>query len=111
MTGPAREPDKTPAMARLEEPARPESALPLASRIAFGLDWPRRHLFNSIPNTILTILCLWLLWETLPALLGWALIDAVWTGTPDSCRAADGACWALITEKHRFILFGLYPYY
>jgi hypothetical protein len=35
-------------------------------------------------------------------------------GTPDTkiCRDLKGigACWALITEKHRFILFGTYPY-
>jgi general L-amino acid transport system permease protein len=108
MTGAAKKPDETSARTRLEEPAGPEGAPP--SWLASKLAWPRRHLFNSIPNTILTILCLWLLWETIPSLVNWALVDAVWVGTPEACRAADGACWALITEKHRFILFGLYPY-
>jgi general L-amino acid transport system permease protein len=113
MTGTAREGDRAPATARLQEPAGPEGVTLRPwppSWMTSGLEWPRRHLFNSIPNTILTILCLWLLWQTVPSLLSWALIDAVWIGTPEACRAADGACWALITEKHRFILFGLYPY-
>lgn len=111
MTRAARDKDRPTAAARLEEPPGPQGVPPPASsRLAAGLQWPRRCLFNSIPNTILTILCLWLLWETLPPLVNWALRDAVWVGAPDACRAADGACWALIAEKHRFILFGLYPY-
>ena len=39
----------------------------------------------------------------------WALIDAVWTGSADDCRAATGACWAFVSHKLGFILFGLYP--
>jgi general L-amino acid transport system permease protein len=34
----------------------------------------------------------------------------VWRPDPKACRAAKGACWGLISEKHRFILFGTYPY-
>ncbi len=75
------------------------------------LGWPRRHLFNNVPNALLTLLCLWVLWETVPPLVAWALIDPVWSGDdPQLCRAAAGACWAFIETKHRFILFGLYPY-
>ena len=40
----------------------------------------------------------------------WALIDAVWRPDANACRAAHGACWGFIVEKHRFILFGTYPY-
>lgn len=40
----------------------------------------------------------------------WALVDAVWRPDPAACRAAHGACWGFIVEKHRFILFGTYPY-
>src|SRR6202030_2761889 len=47
---------------------------------------------------------------TVPPVIRWALIDAVWSA-PNSrtCRGA-GACWAFIAEKWRFILFGTYPY-
>ncbi|MEO3388136.1 amino acid ABC transporter permease [Mesorhizobium sp. CAU 1741] len=49
--------------------------------------------------------------------LDWAVLRAIWT-LPGStiadtqlCRVETaGACWALIREKYRFILFGLYPY-
>jgi len=40
----------------------------------------------------------------------WALIDAVWRPDAAACHAAHGACWGFIAEKHRFILFGTYPY-
>lgn len=40
----------------------------------------------------------------------WALLDAVWRPDPAACHAAHGACWGFIVEKHRFILFGTYPY-
>jgi general L-amino acid transport system permease protein len=40
----------------------------------------------------------------------WAIVDAVWRGTPGDCRAEGaGACWAFVGHKLRFLLFGLYP--
>ncbi|QOZ67341.1 ABC transporter permease subunit [Bradyrhizobium arachidis] len=42
-------------------------------------------------------------------LLRWGIVDAVWTGTPADCRAANGACWALLAEKGRLMMFGAYP--
>jgi general L-amino acid transport system permease protein len=52
------------------------------------------------------------------ALIGfvqWGLVNAVWTEPANdtaACRAVRGigACWAVIPEKYRFILFGTYPY-
>lgn len=46
----------------------------------------------------------------------WAVVSAIWTlprGSGSSlCRAAKGtgACWAVIHERFRFILFGAYPF-
>src|SRR5438552_16551414 len=79
------------------------------------LGWLRANLFNSVFNTILTILAVYLLAMTVPPLLRWVLIDAVWSApSGQACRAAmgheEGACWAFIGEKLRFILFGRYPY-
>jgi general L-amino acid transport system permease protein len=77
------------------------------------LRWLRANLFSSWPNTLLTLAVLWLLWRTVPPFIDWAFVNAIWHA-PDSklCRAAagEGACWAFIAEKHRFILFGTYPY-
>lgn len=73
--------------------------------------WLRRNLFNSASNTILTLLALWALFVTVPELVRWAIIDAVWqTDNPRLCREAAGACWAVVAEKHRVILFGTFPY-
>jgi general L-amino acid transport system permease protein len=84
------------------ERPRPVTAGPIA--------WLRANLFNSVPNTILTLLALYLLAVTIPPVIRWALIDAVWHGeTGRACRSG-GACWAFIAEKGRFILFGRYPY-
>ncbi len=84
------------------ERPRPVTAGPIA--------WLRANLFNSIPNTILTVAALYLLAVIIPPVIRWALIDAVWHAeTGRACRAG-GACWAFIAEKGRFILFGRYPY-
>jgi general L-amino acid transport system permease protein len=34
----------------------------------------------------------------------------VWRPDSSACRAAAGACWGFIADKHRFILFGTYPF-
>jgi general L-amino acid transport system permease protein len=77
------------------------------------LEWVRANLFSSVTNALLTLLALYLLWKIVPPFVNWALIDAIWQA-PNSkpCReaAGAGACWAFITEKHRFILFGTYPF-
>ncbi len=45
----------------------------------------------------------------------WALVHAVWTlpagDGSAACRAArgEGACWAVVHDRARFILFGAYP--
>ncbi|MCY9849615.1 amino acid ABC transporter permease [Pectobacterium jejuense] len=92
-------------------PALSLSAVP--SRLRTPLLWLRRHLFSSVPQTVLTLLLAVLMWNVGNNLLHWGILDAVWyAADPDICRAAAGAgaCWAVIVEKHRPILFGLYPY-
>ncbi len=74
------------------------------------MKWVRANLFGSWPETLATLLILWLLWKTLPPFIDWAFLDAVWQPDAKACRAAEGACWGFIAEKHRFILFGTYPY-
>jgi general L-amino acid transport system permease protein len=61
-------------------------------------------------NRVLTIVLALVVAAALVPFAQWALIDAVWRPDADACRAAHGACWGFIVEKHRFILFGTYPY-
>ncbi len=74
------------------------------------LGWARENLFASVPNTLLTLLALWLLWETIPPLVSWGVLNAHWTTGGDVCREGGGACWSLVTQRHRLMLFGVYPY-
>ena len=73
--------------------------------------WLRANLFNNIHNSVLTLLAVWALLVTLPGFISWAVAEASWM-TDDSkvCRTAAGACWAVIAEKHRVMLFGTFPY-
>jgi len=61
-------------------------------------------------SKVLTGVLALLIAVALAPLVQWALIDAVWRPDAAACRAAHGACWGFIVEKHRFILFGTYPY-
>jgi general L-amino acid transport system permease protein len=80
-----------------------------------ALRWLRANLFSSISSSVVTLVLLVLLLEALVGFVRWGILDAVWTvpGSDSSaCRAARGlgACWAVIGEKFRFILFGTYPF-
>ncbi|MSQ89744.1 MAG: amino acid ABC transporter permease [Betaproteobacteria bacterium] len=75
--------------------------------------WLRANLFSNWPNTIATLVIVWLAWKLLVPFFDWALVEAIWVASDtQTCRAAKGtgACWALIHEKHRFMLFGTYPF-
>jgi general L-amino acid transport system permease protein len=77
--------------------------------------WLRANLFSSLTSSIITLLLFALLAKMLIGFVQWGLVDAVWSvpgNDTGACRAARGlgACWAVIPEKFRFILFGTYPY-
>jgi general L-amino acid transport system permease protein len=75
------------------------------------IGWLRASLFSSPLNTLLTVLVAWLLLMVIPAMVEWLFIRADFNATnAQECRASGGACWAFIVEKHRLILFGVYPY-
>ena len=40
----------------------------------------------------------------------WAVIDAAWLTDGGACRQAAGACWSVVSQNIRFILFGFFPY-
>jgi general L-amino acid transport system permease protein len=73
------------------------------------LGWLRANLFNSIFNSILTLIAVGILTAAVPPLIRWALIDAIWSAPSGAACHGGGACWAFIGEKFRFILFGRYP--
>ena len=84
---------------------------PPPSETIGALRWLRRNLFNSPFNSVLTLLTMGLIAYWGAEFIRWGILDAVWY-TPDHnvCRRATGACWAVVAEKHRPMLFGVYPY-
>jgi His/Glu/Gln/Arg/opine family amino acid ABC transporter permease subunit len=99
----------------------PDSPLPLgrqrARRPPGGrvVHWLRANLFSSIPNAIITLLLVFVLGKAAVSLVQWGYLNAIWSvpgNDTSACRALRGlgACWAVIPEKYRFILFGTYPY-
>lgn len=74
------------------------------------MKWLRENLFAGWAGSLLTLAIVLFLWKTVPPFVDWAFLDAVWRPDPQACRAGAGACWGFIGEKHRFILFGTYPF-
>jgi general L-amino acid transport system permease protein len=74
------------------------------------MSWLRRNFFQSWWQGVITMLLVYFIFKILQSLIDWAFIDAVWRPDPRACRAGEGACWGFIADKHRFILFGTYPF-
>ncbi|HEX6266567.1 MAG TPA: amino acid ABC transporter permease [Burkholderiales bacterium] len=74
------------------------------------MKWLRDNLFSGWGSSLATAVILVFLFKATTAFVDWAFLDAVWRPDSKACRAAEGACWGFIAEKHRFILFGTYPY-
>lgn len=74
--------------------------------------WIKRNLFGNVPSSIATLVFLALATWWLPQLLEWGLGKAVFAPDADRCQAArgSGACWGVVAEKYRLILFGRYPF-
>jgi general L-amino acid transport system permease protein len=102
-------------------PAIPASASRSAPLTAVGpIAWARANLFSGWLSTAVTLVCGYFIIRAVMGFVDWAFINAIWSVPVDSrgiaqtqaCRDmhGTGACWAVVTEKHRFMLFGTYPY-
>lgn len=82
--------------------------------------WARANLFSGWLSTAVTLALGYLIIRFAIGFVDWAFVHAVWSVPtdaagkldPSACRAAkgEGACWAMVGDKWRFILFGRYPY-
>lgn len=93
----------------MQQTAEAHEIKPPSIRVGW-IGWMRANLFNSPFNSLLTLLIIYLFWKIVPPLVKWAFVDSLWVGTGAQCRQAGGACWAVVTENLRFIIFGFYPY-
>jgi general L-amino acid transport system permease protein len=84
-------------------PSRPAPRPPkVRSKLVVGL-------VGSRTNAAITLGFLALIWWVGVPFVRWALVDATWTGTAETCAAGRGACWAFVVEKAPLLAFGLYP--
>ncbi len=82
--------------------------------------WARANLFGSVWSTAVTLALGYIILRILFSLAEWGVINAIWTvpygptGIADTAVCQNlkgvGACWAVLTDKYRLILFGRYPY-
>ena len=73
--------------------------------------WVRFNLFSSWGTGLMTILVGGVMLYAIPQFLSWAVFRAAWLPDYEACRVDGvGACWGVVAEKYRIILFGRYPY-
>jgi general L-amino acid transport system permease protein len=90
----------------------PITPRPAPVRTTGTVAWVRQNLFGNALSSIATVVMVGLALWLLPPLFDWAVAKAVLRPDADACQAArgEGACWGVIAEKWRFIIFGRYPY-
>jgi len=69
----------------------------------------RTGLFGTWLNSTVTVIVGLAVLSVVPSLFRWLVLDATWHGTSADCLARDGACWAFVVAKLRFITFAFYP--
>ncbi len=90
----------------------PIKARPAPVKTEGLVPWIRTNLFGDWFSSLVTLAIIALAIYVLPGLVQWAVVNAVYVTNPDSCQAARGvgACWGVIAEKFRLIIFGRYPF-
>jgi general L-amino acid transport system permease protein len=90
---------------------QPIAARPAPVNTSGLVAWTKANLFNDWKTSLSTLIVGGLLLWYIPQLLNWAFLKAYWLPNADACRADGiGACWGVIAEKYRLIIFGRYPF-
>ncbi|MHC5653291.1 amino acid ABC transporter permease [Stappia sp.] len=99
-----------PSIAYLRSDEAPRLTPPVTKTGLIG--WIRDNLFDSIGNSILTIVGLAMLALILPPMINWLFIDAVYVGDDrEACIVPGaGACWAFVDAKFGQFMYGRYPF-
>jgi len=90
----------------------PKASKPPPPTTVGVLGWFRENLFYSWFSTVLTFVCLYLIYITLAALYQWGVADAVCEAeSRRQCldTSPHGACWAGIVTWFNAIIYGRFP--
>ena len=75
------------------------------------VSWMAANLFNGFFFSIVTIGLLIGITAALVNVIDWVFLNSIWIADgARPCQDVSGACWAVIYEKHRVMLFGFYAY-
>ena len=88
----------------------PIAPRPAPAAASGWIGWCKSNLFYDWKTSLGTLLIGLALLTLMPRLFNWTFTDAILNGGYETCHAATGACWAVVKEKFRFILFGRYPH-
>ena len=83
--------------------------LPPPSNTVGPIHWLQVNLFSNIPNTIVSLVAIYLLAISVPSAIEWLFINATYVGENRNDCARDGACWAFISERFQLFVYGFYP--
>ena len=91
---------------------QPIPARPAPVKTEGLLPWMRANLFGNWVNSLVTALIAVALGYAASGFFTWGLVNAVFAPNAELCQSArgSGACWGVIAEKFRAIIFGRYPY-
>ena len=90
---------------------QPITARPAPVHTTGLVAWVRINLFSDVGTALLTLVIGGALLYLVPQFLSWAIFRASWAPNFEACRVEGvGACWGVVTEKYRIILFGRYPF-
>ena len=97
----------------IEQSAPPARAVGLVA-------WLRSNLFSNWIDTLLTLVILYGLYLTIPPLLDFVFLDAIWSGTDRTVCSTEaqggiradgwfGGCWAYVDAYFNQFMYGRYP--
>jgi general L-amino acid transport system permease protein len=91
---------------------QPIAPRPAPVRTEGFVPWVRNNLFADWKSGFTTVVMLGLFVYWLPPLMNWLVFKAVAAPDAEACNAVRGigACWGVVTEKYRLIIFGRYPF-
>ena len=88
---------------------KPAVAQPAPRSTVGPIAWLRENLFSSIPNAIITLVIIYMLFRVVPGIVDWMFFSADWSGSKQDACVSDGACWVFVKAWSQQFFYGSYP--